>query len=106
VPRTRCWLNGSRRPTTNRRTLAKARKLVNKWRRAAERRLDQQLATGVLDLSPGPDEVQLELWHLAAPGATLRGKLNDLIGTAKEVIRKGGDQPCMLILETADGLLV
>jgi hypothetical protein len=94
-----------RPPTTNRRVEAAARKRVEKWMKTAVRQIDEQAASGTLDLSPPPGAIPIPGRHLSDPGVKLRSQIESLIEEDKRQLQHTGGIAPVLIAETREGLL-
>jgi hypothetical protein len=94
-----------RPPTTNRRVEVAARKRVEKWMKAAVRQIEEQAASGALDLSPPPGAIPIPGRHLSDPGVKLRSQIESLIEEDKRQLQHTGGIAPVLIAETREGLL-
>jgi hypothetical protein len=95
-------------PSTNRRTIAAAKKRVHKFCKAARREIERQMASGTLDLSLPKEAILMGGLSLREKfGDELRPAIDQLIEMAKEALSVAGGINPLLIIETkADGLIM
>jgi hypothetical protein len=96
---------GIRPKTTNRRVETAARKRVEKWMKKAVRQIEEQAATGVLDLSQPPGAIPMRGRRLSGPCVSLRSQVESLIEEDKAQLQRTGGIAPVLIAETKEGLV-
>jgi hypothetical protein len=93
------------RPKTGRRVLVKSRKVVRKWTKQTLNRLEEQAASGTLDLSPPPGAVPVMGCQLSGPGVELRSQVDSLVEEDKAHLARVGGIDRSVVVETPRGLI-